>query len=138
MANKRSSRKQVQKFYCPSCEARLWRIGSSKYTLFCQGISEIQEGFHLNRKGASLLAAQESSPVNRNTWLEEFLCSQHGKMWLRVTKSPEGLLFTSEAKDRDWKRTTRTFDPNLPNPSVSEYSFRHSRRNGSKKYYEPS
>jgi hypothetical protein len=138
MPNKRSSRKRNQKFYCPKCEARLWRIGNPKYSLFCQGITEIQQGFNLSRKKASFLAAQEFAPVNRNTWLEEFLCSEHGKIWMRVTKSPDGLLTACQATDRDWKRTTRTIHPNLPNPSVSEYTYRHSRRNGSKKYYEPS
>lgn len=112
-------------------------MGNPKYSLFCQGISERQEGLNLSRKKASCLAAQESVPVNRNTWLEEFICLEHGKIWMKVSRLPDGLLMTFEASDRDWKHTSRTIDPNLPNPSVSEYSYRHSRRSSSIKYYEP-
>jgi hypothetical protein len=137
MPNKRSSRKKIHKFYCPKCETRLWRIGGPKYTLFCQGITEIQKGFNLSHKKASLLSIQEFSPINRNTWLEEFFCSKHGKIWMRITKLPNGLLTCFEATDKDWNRTTCTVDPNIPNSSVSEYTYYHSRRNCSRKYHEP-
>ena len=116
----------------------MWRIGHPKYFLFFQGISEIKKAFNLSRKKASFLAAQESALVDRNTWLEEFLCPEHGKVWMRVSKSVDGFLTVFPATDKDWKRTTRTINPNFPNPSVSEYSYRHSRRSSCKKYYEPS
>lgn len=136
MPNKRRSRKQIHKFYCPHCGARLWRMGHEKYHLFCQGISEIQEEFNLTRKKASFLSAQELTPVNPNCWLEEFFCQDHGKFWLRVSKLADGSLTTCQVSVKDWKRTTRTIDPNLPNPSVGEYTYRHSRR-ACRKYYDP-
>lgn len=136
MSNKRGSRQRTQKFYCPECEERLWRMGYPKCHLFCQGISEIQEGFNLTRKKASFLATQQQTPVNPNSWLEEFFCQKHGKFWMRVSKLDDGSLIACQATTKDWERTTRTINPNLPNPSVGEYTYRHSRR-ACQKYYEP-
>jgi hypothetical protein len=139
MPNKRKSRGKSSKFYCPYCQTRLWRMGHQKYYLVSQNLDDIKKDFNLTRKKASLLAAQQPHPVNLNIWIEDFFCPGHGeKIWLRICKNPDQSLSVTEAGEADWKRTSRTIDPDRPNPSVSDYTYRHSRRNNGKKYYEPS
>lgn len=79
------------------------------------------------RKKATLLATQ-GTYVNKNSWIEEFFCGEHGSMWLLITRKDGGKLVSEPAIARHWRQTTHTIDPNLPNPSVSEFSYRMSRR----------
>jgi hypothetical protein len=132
MPNKRSRRSQKQKFHCPWCQHQLWRLGNPKHYLFYQGISEIKKQFNLSKKNAGFLAAQDFVQVDRRTWLEEFFCKEHGKLWMRLTSRPDGIVVATLAKETDWKRSTRTIDPDCPNPSVSEYSYKMSRRTKAK------
>jgi hypothetical protein len=37
-------------------------------------------------------------------------------------------LCTKLPRDQDWQRTNNTLDPNRPNPSVSEFTYRMSRQ----------
>jgi hypothetical protein len=130
MSNKRSRRKQTQNFHCPFCENRLWRSGSSKYYLFSQGVSEIQRDFNLTHKKASFLATQSLTVVNQKTWIESFFCDRDGLVWMRLSKRDDGTIVAYVAKQEDWKKTTHTPHPDIPNPSVSEFSYRISRRAG--------
>ncbi|MEA5510576.1 hypothetical protein VB715_12450 [Crocosphaera sp. UHCC 0190] len=128
MPNKRSRKKNGPKFHCPQCNRRLWRVGGHKYFIFYQGKSEIQHGFGLTPKKASFLATQNPIWVDRDVWLEEFFCEGHGKIWMRLSRSEEGKITTRLARREDWKRTTSTPDPDTPNCSVSEFTYRMSRR----------
>jgi hypothetical protein len=127
MPNKRKNRSQTPKFYCPHCEERLWRLGSPKYHLFYQDVSEIKERLGVTRTKASFLATNHSPYVDSNTWLEEFFCEEHGTIWMRVSKQSDGVIVATPAKSSDWKCTTHTINPDVPNPSVSEFSYRMSR-----------
>jgi hypothetical protein len=60
MANKQ---KNSQKFYCPHCQKRLWRLGSPKYYDYVQ-------------------SSENKICVNYNAWLEQFLCEEHDRLWL--------------------------------------------------------
>jgi hypothetical protein len=91
-------------------------------------VEEIQEQFRLSRKNAGFLAQQSSVHLIRNTWLEEFFCAVDGKVWLLLTKAEDGTIASTPAKEQHWQRSTRTIDPNKPNPSVSEFSYRMSRK----------
>lgn len=126
MANKRKSR-QTPKFNCPHCQQRLWRLGSLKYHLFYQELSEIRKHLGLTRKNASFWAAQNKGYIDNNCWLEEFFCEEDGKMWLRVSQKADGTLVSCPATRNDWNRTFYTIDPDCPNPSVSEFTYRMSR-----------
>lgn len=126
MANKRKGR-QTPKFSCPHCQKRLWRLGSLKYHLFYQDITEIRKHLGLTRKNASFWIAQHSAYIDKNCWLEEFFCEEDGSMWLRVSQKADGTLVTSNATRNDWNQTFRTIDPDRPNPSVSEFTYRTSR-----------
>ncbi|AFY76788.1 hypothetical protein Ple7327_1401 [Pleurocapsa sp. PCC 7327] len=128
MSNKRKKRSQIQKFYCPCCQQRLWRLGGQKYYLFYQDISELKKNLGITRKKASFLATQNSAYVDRNAWLEEFFCEEHGTIWMRLSRQADGTLAAIPAKRSDWQSTTRTINPEIPNPSVSEFSYHMSRR----------
>ena len=128
MPNKRSRKSKKQKFYCPYCQARLWRTGSPKHYIYYQEISEIQKNFNLSRKKASFLKNQNTTCLDKNSWIEDFFCVQHGKMWLKISCKVEQPIEVSLASEDDWKKTTGTINPNLPNPSVSEFTYSMSRK----------
>ncbi|BAC88393.1 hypothetical protein [Gloeobacter violaceus] len=130
MPGKRSKRSKVDRFHCPHCEARLWRLGSQKYHLFYTHLSEMTAEGGIPRKQAALLISQKSEYVDNCAWLEEFFCGEHGKMWMLVRQSSEGVLTAIVPSEHDWKRTTGTLFPNRPNPSVSEFTYRMSRGAG--------
>jgi hypothetical protein len=135
MSNKRSKRKTIQQFFCPfchDCETRLWRLGSSKHYLFYQSATEIRQNLQLSAKKAAFLANQNSTYLDSNIWLEEFFCPTHGKMWLRLSRQNQPELAYRQATREDWRQTNKTYDPTNPNPSVSEFSYRMSR----KSYYQ--
>jgi hypothetical protein len=127
MSNKRKGR-NTHKFYCPYCDKQLWRLGSPKHYLFFIGAEEVKQQFNLSRKVSALLTAQEPVQVDQNTWLEEFFCESHGRMWLVVKKSEDGTLQSLRVANKgDWQRSVTTYDPDLPNASVGEFSYRMSR-----------
>jgi len=128
MANQRSRRNKTAQFFCPHCERRLWRVGTGKHYLFFQGAEEIQQQFGLNKKKASLLAQQNFVQVDRGAWIEEFFCEVDGKMWLQLSKDETGKIISKLADRKHWKQSTRTIDPTKPNPSVSEFTYRMSRK----------
>lgn len=126
MPSKRHRRNQTHKFFCPCCSRRLWRVGGTKHFIFYQGKSPIQKSFNLSAKKASFLAAQSPVCVDRQVWLEEFFCEKDGKIWLRLSKSEAGLECRPAIRE-DWTQTTSTIEPDRPNCSVSEFTYRMSR-----------
>ncbi|WP_013334326.1 hypothetical protein [Gloeothece verrucosa] len=128
MPHKRSRKKNSQKFYCPYCDKRLWRVGSPKYHLFHQGKENIQKNLKLTHKKASFLASQQSVVVNDNIWLEEFFCEKDGKIWFYVERTEKGSLTVKLATREHWKNTTRTIDTERPSNTASEYSYKMSRQ----------
>ncbi|MEM8778763.1 MAG: hypothetical protein AAGF26_07815 [Cyanobacteria bacterium P01_G01_bin.49] len=128
MPNKRSRRGKTPQVHCPQCGRRLWRIGGPKYYLFYEGASDIQHGFKLSHKKAKFLATQNPVCVNQNVWLEEFFCEEHGHIWIHMCRSDEGKISSRPAKREDWKRTSQTINPDRPTCSVSDFTYRMSRR----------
>ena len=126
MPGKRSSRKQIQHFCCPYCNRRLWRSGSTKHFLFYTEVSQIRQYVNVSHKNAALLASQ-GAYLDRNAWIEEFFCGEHGKIWLKINRNPVSQLTSQLATSKDWQQTTRTINPEMPNPSVSEFTYRMSR-----------
>jgi hypothetical protein len=135
MSNKRSKRKTIKQFFCPFCDdciTRLWRLGSPKHHIFYQNAQQIRQNFQLSAKKAAFLANQNSTHLDPNTWLEEFFCPTHGKMWLHLSRQNQQELVYRPSKREDWRQTNKTYDPTNPHPSVSEFSYRISRGN----YYQ--
>lgn len=134
MPGKRSNRKNVQRFYCPYCDRRLWRLGSPKHFLFYLEAIEIQKNRNMPRKSAEILASK-GTYVDNNVWIEEFFCGEHGKFWMKVTKKDGNILCAKVATSEDWQQTTRTILPEARNPSVSEFTQRMSRQTSGKLTY---
>jgi hypothetical protein len=128
MPGKRSRKHKKPEFNCPYCQEKLWRIGSPKHYLYYQEAAEIQKNINITRKKASLLIAQNNTYLDQSTWIESFVCEQHGSMWLKIARKAEQPLKVSLANDDDWQKSTGTINPNFPNPSVSEYSYNMSRK----------
>lgn len=111
---------------------RLWRLGSPKYHLFYQNAAEIRKNLKISAKKASFLAAQNSAYIDRSSWIEEFFCTEHGRMWLLLSRQSDENILYRPAKREDWEQSNKTVDPTKPNPSVSEFTYRMSR----KAYYQ--
>jgi hypothetical protein len=127
MPSKRSKRNQTQKFFCPYCQQRLWRLGGTKHHLFYTGAWEIKQNLQISTRRATLLA-HRSAYVDTHKWLEELFCSEHGKLWMLISRDEHQNLTATLAQRSDWEHSTGTSQPDLPNPSVSEFSQRMSRR----------
>ncbi len=128
MSNQRAKRRQVKHFFCPFCETRLWRSGKCRYYIFYRNAKQIRQNLKISAKKASLLANQSSTYLDKNAWIEEFFCSTHGAMWLYISRNQQKLITYRLATREDWLQTNRTPDPTNPNPSISEFSYRISRK----------
>ncbi|PSO49194.1 MAG: hypothetical protein BRC33_07590 [Cyanobacteria bacterium SW_9_44_58] len=126
MPNKRSRYKKTPKFYCPYCGERLWRFGSEKHRVFYEGAANIKKHLGISSKKAKFLA-MKGEYLDTSSWLEELFCSEHSKMWMLVSKQKDGTYQAILAEPNHWKQGTKLIDPNHPNPSVSEYTYRSSR-----------
>ncbi|WP_250125089.1 hypothetical protein [Chroococcidiopsis sp. CCMEE 29] len=94
MPGKHNKRKNVQRFYCLYCGRRLWRLGGRKHFLFYQGASERQQNV-----------------IDSNSWIEEFFCGEHGKLWMKVTRKADGKLVTTLATRKDWQQLKSYIEP---------------------------
>ena len=131
MPGKRSKYKNVHRFYCPYCNFRLWRQGGPKHKLFYLEASEIQQNVKMPHKSAVILA-NKGPYVDNHSWIEEFFCGEHGKLWMKITKNHDEKLVATLATSKDWQQSTHTIEPDTPNPSVSEFTYRMSRQSGTK------
>lgn len=126
MPNKRSRRNKTPKFYCPYCGERLWRPGGEKHHVFYEGAASIKKHLGISSKKAKFLA-MKGAYLDRSSWLEEFFCREDSKVWLLVSKRENGSYESVLAQPEHWQQATKAFDPDHPNPSVSEYTLRASR-----------
>jgi hypothetical protein len=64
----------------------------------------------------------------KDTWIEEFYCTDHGRMWLQVRRNRDNNSYlTNVPPPSVWKRTAQTIDPDHPNTSVSQFTLQSSR-----------
>ncbi|WP_218081554.1 hypothetical protein [Anthocerotibacter panamensis] len=102
-------------------------MGSPKHFLFYNGANEIAQNTTITRKKATLLATQ-GTYVDSNCWIEKFFCGNDGDLWILIRQFTDGTTSIALAQREDWKRTTQTTNPDVPNPSVSEFTYYMSRR----------
>jgi len=126
MPNKRSRYKKTLKVYCPYCGERLWRFGSEKHRVFYEGADSIKKNLGVSSKKAKFIAMR-GPYVDCSSWLEEFFCYQDSKVWMLVSKREDGSHKAILAQPHHWKQGSKLIDPDHPNPSVSEYTYRASR-----------
>ncbi len=121
---KRSKRRSI---FCPVHGCYLDSV-SQKHTLFASESSQLQaRGLSLKRSRLAM-TAQSTVPLN-GEWLEAFWCAEcQATCWYHVCKR-EGTYSLSKVPDILWKQASGVVEPWL-NPSVSEYSYRHSRLRG--------
>lgn len=74
-----------QKFYCPFCQQRLWRLGSQKQSLPISTKTAIATNFHQTETKVNFLDSQTTIYLDRASWREEFFCEAHGKMWVVIS-----------------------------------------------------
>jgi hypothetical protein len=81
---KQKGSRPTQKFNCPWCGQRLWRLGSPKY----QPITQVRfEPPHLTAYDrASGLAVGAHDAGQLDSWREEFFCEAHGQMWMELSQ----------------------------------------------------
>jgi hypothetical protein len=127
MPGKRSNRSKIEQFFCPYCEKRLWRLGGSKHYLFFANVSNTQQSLQ-NPSKPTREALEKGARIDPNQWIEEFFCGEHSKLWMLVCRTTHNRLTAVLASETDWQRSTGTPPIGFPNPSVSEFSIRMSRR----------
>ena len=127
MPNKRSKRKKTKKFFCPFCEQRIWRLGTTKHYLFYTNGTEIKQNTDITAKKAQLLAIQNTTYLDTKKWIEGFHCPDHGNLWLLVSCQEKSYEY-SLAQEQDWLKSNNTLDPRISNPSVSEFTLKRSRK----------
>ena len=127
MPNKRSKRKKTKKYFCSYCQQRLWRSGHTKHHLYYKDAEEIKRNTGMTLKKAKLLSLQNATYLDANKWLEAFCCPEHGTMWILISVRGDEYNYRL-ANRKDWLQTSKTIDPNLSNPSVSEFTLRMSRK----------
>jgi hypothetical protein len=128
MPNKRSGRK-TKKYFCPVCEQRLWRLGTTKYHLFYRNAAEIKQNTGISSTKAKLLAVKNKTYLDTKKWIEGFFCPTHGNLWLLISLQEKEYKYRL-ATEKDWLQTDKTIDTRIPNPSVSEFTLRMSRKPG--------
>lgn len=126
MPNKRSRYRKTPKFYCPYCGERLWRSGSQKHHVYYEDAATIKKHLGISSKKAKFLA-MKGAYLDGSSWLEEFFCRHDSKVWMLVSKQDNGSYTATLAQPDHWKQATNLIDPDHPNPSVSEYTYRASR-----------
>jgi hypothetical protein len=71
MPAKRNERKNIQRFNCPYCDRRLWRLGSLKHFFFYLEALEGEQNINSSPKTKVLLATK-GAYIDNNSWREEF------------------------------------------------------------------
>lgn len=128
MPNIKKQKKKVNHFNCPFCKSKMWRLGDKKYYIYHEGKNQIRQNTKLSAKKAVFVANKFTSYSALNCWLEIFYCNEHGKLWLKIARQNDGNLVYQVATREDWQQTNNTINPDFINPSVSEYSYKMSRR----------
>lgn len=85
MWKKSDRQQQVQRFFCLYCDRRLWRLHRSKRYQFARETIDC-----VTVKVSSSVtpgSANIDDSIEDDTWLEAFICGQHGRLWLPVIKN---------------------------------------------------
>lgn len=119
---KRSKRRAI---YCPIHGCYL-DSASPKRSLFADRPGHLQQR-GMGRKSALMLMANQSTVPLDGEWLEAFWCNLCQETnWYHVHKTGDRTYQLSLAPQELWQRAQGVIDPK-GNPSVSEFTRRHSR-----------
>ncbi|MGI8499983.1 MAG: hypothetical protein ACR2LR_02420 [Hassallia sp.] len=119
---KRSKRRAI---YCPVHDCYIDSM-SQKYRLFADQPGQLQQR-GMSRRSALMLVASQTTVSIDGEWLEAFWCEQcQGTKWYHVHKCDERTYELSAAPRELWQQVAGVVDPQ-GNPSVGEFTRRHSR-----------
>ncbi|WP_404790303.1 hypothetical protein [Altericista sp. CCNU0014] len=122
MTGKRSSRNKVQRFYCPHCTQRLWRLGGVKHYLLDVKISDPKQNSWASSREAGATSDKKKAVAphqnaDKNRWIEAFHCPDHGKMWMLVCQDSNDGLSASLAPASEWQHLTAIDRSKVSGPS---------------------
>jgi hypothetical protein len=121
---KRSKRRAI---YCPKHSCPLHSV-SQKYQLFADQAEQLQQQ-GIARRNALMLIATQTTVLLEGDWLEAFWCDQcQDTKWYHIQKN-DRIYEASIAPPELWQRVNGVISPHH-NPSVSEFTQRHSRMTG--------
>jgi len=132
MPRKRSQRNRKRpgsggrRLICPQHGCPL-ASASQKHRLFAETVDQLQE-YGFGRKQAALVLRERAGVVIEDVWLEAFWCDVCQRTtWYQVVRLGERQFRLAPVHAGFWRHTCGTVDPTRGNPSVSEFSLRHSR-----------
>ncbi|MBW4561280.1 MAG: hypothetical protein KME32_08995 [Mojavia pulchra JT2-VF2] len=121
---KRSKRRAI---YCPVHGCYI-NSTSQKFGLFAERAGQLQQR-GMNRRDALMLVAAKTAVPLEGEWLESFWCDEcQETKWYHVCKR-ESVYELSLAPAELWQQATGVINPHR-NPSVGEFTSRHSRMIG--------
>jgi len=82
-------------------------LGSPKHYLFYLGASEIKKNVSMSRQSAELLASKGA--YVDSSWIEEFFCGDHGKLWMKVTRKTGSIIVATLATSEDYKQPAQFY-----------------------------
>ncbi|MBE9010419.1 hypothetical protein IQ250_09400 [Pseudanabaenaceae cyanobacterium LEGE 13415] len=122
---KRSKRRSI---YCPKHGCYLDSV-SQKFPLYADRAEQLQER-GTSRRHALLLVASQTTVQLTGEWLEAFWCDEcQTREWYHVQKLDHNRYEISPAPAELWQQASGVIHP-YRNPSVGEFTQRHSRRIG--------
>ena len=124
----RNRRPKKRELFCPAHPEQMIQGNGKKYYLHLLQPEQLQQR-GINAKKAQLILNAYPVLVLSNEWLEELFCPQCGSCsWFHVTKH-DAVLHTVRWAPRDLWEQVAHVDPTAANPTVSDYTRRHARRN---------
>ena len=126
--SRRNRRPKKRELFCPAHPKQRIQGNGKKYYLHLLQAEQLQQR-GMNAKKAKLIINAYPVLVLSNEWLEELFCPQCGSCsWFHVTKH-DAVLHTVRWAPRDLWEQVAHVDPTAANPTVSDYTRRHARRN---------
>ena len=138
--SQRNRRPKKRELFCPAHPEQRIQGNGKKYYLHLLRPEQLEQRGMKARK-AKLIISAYPVLVLSNEWLEQLFCSQCGSCrWFHVTKHDSVRHTVRWAPRELWEQVAHV-DPTQANPTVSEYSRRHARRNtikraDGKRYYD--
>ena len=125
-------RPKKRELFCPAHPDQRIQGNGKKYYLHLLQPEQLQQR-GMNARKAKLIINAYPVLVLSNEWLEELFCPQCGNCrWFHVTKH-DAVQHTVRWAPRELWEQVAHVDPAAANPTVSEYTRRHARRNAIKR-----
>ena len=125
-------RPKKRELFCPAHPDQRIQGNGKKYYLHLLQPEQLQQR-GMNARKAKLIIKAYPVLVLSNEWLEELFCPQCGNCrWFHVTKH-DAVQHTVRWAPRELWEQVAHVDPAAANPTVSEYTRRHARRNAIKR-----